>query len=139
VPPPALAPGAGASAERTQIVGRAGGGGAEEGSAGDNKARPWRSSQKLQRHKSPVTALVFVGEGELGPKPVLFTAAGDWKVVHWEPDDDGKWDVVSEVPVSHSAWIMDLCYVSKTVCSLSATRGPVRHMTACVILYDIDI
>ena len=89
-----------------------------------NRTKPWRSSQLLQAHKSPVTALVFVGEGELGPKPALLTAAGDWKVVHWEPDDQGRWHIVTEVPVSHAAWIMDLCYVSTTVCAKSETRGP---------------
>lgn len=86
--------------------------------------KPWRSSQQLKGHKSPVTALVFVAQGELGPNPVLFTAAGDWKVVHWEPDDDGKWRVISELPVSHAAWIMDLCYVSRATCALSEARGP---------------
>lgn len=95
-----------------------------EGAAPLAKTRTWRSSQQLHAHKSPVTALLFVAEGELGPKPVLFTAAGDWKVVHWEPDDDGKWHIISQLPVSHAAWIMDLCYVSKTVCALSETRGP---------------
>lgn len=101
--------------------GEVGGG---EGAAPLAKTRTWRSSQQLHAHKSPVTALLFVAEGELGPKPVLFTAAGDWKVVHWEPDDDGKWHIISQLPVSHAAWIMDLCYVSKTVCALSETRGP---------------
>jgi len=90
----------------------------------DKRTRPWRSSQQLKGHKSPVTSLVFVAEGELGPKPVLFTAAGDWKVVHWEPDDGGKWRVIKELPVSHAAWIMDLCYVSRSVCALSEARGP---------------
>jgi WD40 repeat protein len=92
--------------------------------AAANKKKPWRSSQLLQAHKSPVTALTFVGEGELGPKPALLTAAGDWKVVHWEPDDDGKWRIVNEVPVSHAAWIMDMCYVSTSVCVRTYTRGP---------------
>ena len=97
----------------------------DEGREPDSSSKPWRSSQQLKGHKSPVTALVFVAQGELGPKPVLFTAAGDWKVVHWEPDDDdGKWRMVSELPVSHAAWIMDLCYVSRTVCALCEVRGP---------------
>ena len=85
---------------------------------------PWRSVQQLRGHASPVTACVFVGSGELGERPVLFTAASDWKIVEWQPDDVGAWIKVREVPVSHAACIMDLCYVSKAVCARCQARGP---------------
>jgi len=85
--------------------------------------KPWRSGQVLKEHMVPITCVCFIPAGDLSPSEMIIAAAGDWTVRVWRKGEDGRFKAAGKIEVSHSALVMDLCYLSSGQCERCGFEG----------------